>query len=183
VRLAFDPRTHRFDVTFALPGSLAARRLALRYTGKVTETTEAVVVQRVITTGQVLKASDVMIERRPKSEFAGAPAPIVEEVLGLAARRPLQPGKVIRQADLTKPELVGRNATVTIFYEAPGIVLTVRGKAMEPGAQGDVISVLNIQSKRTVQATVTGPARVTVAATGPRLAANAAVADQSNARR
>ena len=30
----------------------------------------------------------------------------------------------------------------------PGIMLTVRGKAIEGGAEGDVISVLNEQSKR-----------------------------------
>ena len=45
-----------------------------------------------------------------------------------------------------------RNETVTINYEVPGIMLTVRGKALEAGADGDVISVLNIQSNRTVQA-------------------------------
>ncbi len=77
-----------------------------------------------------------------------------------------------------KPELVGRNETVTIVYEVPGIVLTMRGKALEPGAQGDLINVLNIQSKRTVQATVTGPGRVTVHAFDARVATNAAPAER-----
>ena len=31
-------------------------------------------------------------------------------------------------------------------------MLTVRGKALEAGAEGDVVDVLNIQSNRTVQA-------------------------------
>jgi flagella basal body P-ring formation protein FlgA len=182
-RLAFDPRTRRFDVLLELAGSSAARRLPLRFTGVVTETTEAVVVTRPIAQGDVFKSSDVMIERRPKGELAGAPVPLVEEVLGLAARRALQPGRVIRHADLTKPELVARNETVTIIYEVPGIVLTIRGKAMEPGALGDLINVLNVQSKRTVQATVTGPGRVTVGATNPRFAANGATAEIANAQR
>ena len=38
-----------------------------------------------------------------------------------------------------------RNETVTIVYEVPGIMLTVRGKALEAGAVGDVVSVLNVQ--------------------------------------
>ena len=181
-RLAFDPRTRRFEVVFELPGSAAARRLPLRYAGVVTETVEAVVALRAIAPNEVFKASDVMIERRPKTEFGGSPVPTVEDVLGLAARRSLQPGKVLRHADLMKPELVGRNETVTIVYEVPGIMLTIRGKAMEPGAQGDLINVLNIQSKRTIQATVTGPGRVTVTSINPRFAANAASADQSGAR-
>jgi flagella basal body P-ring formation protein FlgA len=45
------------------------------------------------------------------------------------------------------------------------------GKAVDPGALGDVISVINAQSKHTVQATVIGPGRVSVNAAGGRLAA------------
>jgi flagella basal body P-ring formation protein FlgA len=48
----------------------------------------------------------------------------------------------------------------------------VRGKAAEGGAEGDVISVLNEQSKRTVQGVVIGQARVLVSTGSPRLAAN-----------
>jgi flagella basal body P-ring formation protein FlgA len=73
-----------------------------------------------------------------------------------------------------KPELVQRNETVTLIFEVPGIMLTVRGKAMEAGAEGDLVSVLNPQSKRTVQGTVTGMGTVTVVATRPRIAANVA---------
>ena len=72
----------------------------------------------------------------------------------------LQAGRPLRTADLMKPDLVQRNETVTLVYEVPGIMLTMRGKAIEGGAEGDVISVLNEQSKRTVQGTVIGPGRV-----------------------
>ncbi len=36
----------------------------------------------------------------------------------------------------------------------------MRGKAIEAGAEGDIINVINLQSKRTVQGIVTGPGRV-----------------------
>jgi len=49
----------------------------------------------------------------------------------------------------------------------------VRGKAVEGGAVGDVIGVLNIQSNRTVQATVIGPGRVTISAAGPLVVSSA----------
>jgi flagella basal body P-ring formation protein FlgA len=71
-----------------------------------------------------------------------------------------------------KPELIGRNDSVTMQLEVPGMLLSVRGKALEAGALGDVINVLNVESKRTIQATVSGPGRVTVTSTTPRLAAN-----------
>ncbi len=46
----------------------------------------------------------------------------------------------------------------------PGIVLSMRGKALDSGAEGDSVSVLNIQSKRTIQGVVTAPGHVTVMA-------------------
>jgi flagella basal body P-ring formation protein FlgA len=85
----------------------------------------------------------------------------------------LRAGQVIRQADVAKPELVGRGETVTIVFQVPGIQLTIVGKAVGPGALGDVIIVVNGQSKHTIAATVIGPGRVSVNAPTARLAANA----------
>jgi flagella basal body P-ring formation protein FlgA len=170
-RLNYDPRSRRLDAAIELPGT-AARRAPLRLTGVLTETFEAMVPVRALAQGETVKPSDLTIERRPKSELTPTTLTTAAQAVGLAAKRALPAGKVIRQGDLIKPELVGRNESVTIVFEAPGIVLTVRGKALEAGAQGDLINVLNVQSKRTVQATVIGPGRVTVSATSPRVAAN-----------
>jgi flagellar basal body P-ring formation protein FlgA len=166
-RLSFDQRTRRFEAMLDLPTG-TSRRPALRLTGTLVETAEAVIPLRAIALGQVIKSSDVMIERRPKTEVIA-----VEDVLGFAAKRALKPGQVIRAGDVMKQELVVRNDTVTIYYEAPGMVLTIRGKALDSGSMGDVVNVLNIQSKRTIQATVSGSGRVNVTATTARIASNA----------
>jgi flagella basal body P-ring formation protein FlgA len=169
-RLTFEPRTGRFDVSFEAAGSIAARRAPLRFTGSLTETFEAAVPARPIAQGEMLKVADVIVTRRPKAEFSAGVFTTSEQVVGLAARRALPAGRTLRQADLQKPELVARNENVTITYEVPGIVLTMRGQALEAGAQGDLISVLNVHSKKTIHATIVGPGRVTVASTAPRLA-------------
>jgi flagellar basal body P-ring formation protein FlgA len=160
-RIGFEPRTGRFDVMFELPGS--ARRL-LRYTGSFAETFEAAVLTRPVHAGVALKASDFKFVRRPKGEFAPNIVTEASQALGLAARQPLRPGQMLRQTDLMKPEIVARNEAVTITYDVPGITLSLRGKAMEAGALGDIISVMNLQSKRTIQAAVSGPGHVTIAA-------------------
>jgi flagella basal body P-ring formation protein FlgA len=108
--------------------------------------------------------------RRPKSELGPNILRESEQAVGLAAKRSLRAGQVIRQADLAKPELVTRNEAVTIAYVVPGIVVSIRGQALEPGAMGDVINVLNVQSKKTLQATVTGPGRVSVTPVNARIA-------------
>lgn len=165
-----EPRTGRFDISFELPGSAAARRMPLRFTGSVSETLEAATLAHALRPGEVIKASDVMIERKPRAEI-GTDSLAAEQAVGLAARTALRAGQVLRANDLTKPLAVQRNEAVIMSYEVPGIVLTVRGKALEAGATGDVVGVLNIQSNRTVQATITGPGRVAVLAPTPLFAA------------
>ncbi len=168
-RMNVDPRTGRFDIAFELPGSTLSRRAGLRFTGTVTETVEAAMLTRSLRIGEVVKASDVTMGRRPKAELRGdGMGP--DQVIGMAAKTALRNGQALRTDDLIKPQIVQRNEAVTIYYEVPGIMLTVRGKAIEGGAMGDVVGVLNIQSNRTVQATVIGPGRVTIAAAGPLIA-------------
>src|SRR4051812_6007606 len=168
-RLNVEPRTGRFDIAFELPGSMLSRRAALRFTGTLTETIEAATLTRSLKPGEVVKASDVIVERRPKTEVRGE-GMAANQAVGLAAKVALRNGQALRTDDLIKPQVVQRNEAVTIYYEVPGIMLTVRGKALEGGAMGDVVGVLNIQSNRTVQATVIGPGRVTIAAAGPLIA-------------
>jgi flagella basal body P-ring formation protein FlgA len=166
----YSARSGRFDVTFELADEMA-QRPAQRYSGYAIETLPVAVTVRPLARGEVVKAADVTIERRPKADFRDGAA-AASDPAGLAARQPLRAGQPLRASDLMRPEIVQRNEAVTLIYEAPGLVLTVRGKAVESGAQGDVVSVLNIQSKRTVQGTVAGPARVIVRTGAPRLVAS-----------
>jgi flagella basal body P-ring formation protein FlgA len=168
--LSYDPRTARFDVTFDLPSSAALHRQPARYTGTAIETVAAVAVEHPIEHGEVLRASDLTILRRPKTE--GGAISDMADVVGRAARNQLHPGQPLHAADLMKPEVVQRNDTVTIIYQAPGVVLTLRGQAQDAGAIGDSIGVLNIETKRTVQGVVSAPGRVTVVAVPTRLVDN-----------
>lgn len=169
-RLIYDPRTGRFDVAFELSGSRVARRLPMRFSGSVTETFEAVVTTRDLAQGETIRVTDLAMARRPRTELGANALTSIEQAQGLSAKRAMHAGDVIRPSDVIKPELVARNATVTMTYQVPGIALTVIGKAADSGGLGDTINVVNTQSKRTIQATVVGPDRVSVAATTIRLA-------------
>ncbi|HEV7411446.1 MAG TPA: flagellar basal body P-ring formation chaperone FlgA, partial [Bradyrhizobium sp.] len=63
---------------------------------------------------------------------------------------------------------VTRDQNVTLIYESSGLYLTIRGKALEGGTEGDVVNVLNLQSKRTVSGVVVGRGQVSVAISTPR---------------
>ena len=64
-----------------------------------------------------------------------------------------------------------RDQNVTLIYEAAGLYLTIRGKAIEGGTEGDVVNVLNLQSKRTVSGVVIGRGQVAISVATPRLPA------------
>jgi flagella basal body P-ring formation protein FlgA len=150
------------------------RRSPLHLSGTVVETAEALVLARSLKRGELIRKSDVVKERRPRAELGDDPVGRLDLAVGLAAQRALRAGQALKQSDLMKPELIQRNEMVTLVYEVPGITLTMRGKAMEPGSEGDVVSVVNLESKRTVQGTVTGFGRVTVTSASSRMAARTA---------
>jgi flagellar basal body P-ring formation protein FlgA len=168
--LAYDPRSGRFDVTLDLPASEVLQRQPARYTGTAIQTVEAVAVNRPVDRGEVLQASDLTLVRRPKAQAGGLAD--MNTAIGLAARHPLRPGQPISTADLMKPQIVRRNDTVTMIYEAPGLTLTLRGQAQDTGALGDTVGVLNPQTKRVVQGVISGPDRVSVASTTVHLVEN-----------
>ncbi|HZP74792.1 MAG TPA: flagellar basal body P-ring formation chaperone FlgA [Pseudolabrys sp.] len=177
-RLAYDPRSGRFDVLLDASGQ------ALRFTGTALPGVDSVVLTRPIGRGELLKASDLVVQRRPKAEVSPEVVRSLDLAVGFAMRRSLATGQVLAKTDLTKPDLVTRDTDVTLVYQVPGITLTMRGKALESGAEGDTVNVLNAQSKRTVQGTVAGPGRVVVAGQAARLTANLEPSsDSSNAPR
>jgi flagellar basal body P-ring formation protein FlgA len=156
-RVAYDVTAKRFDLSFDLVGS---SRQTWRYTGSAIETVEAVVSTRVLNRGDVIRQGDIAIERRPKGEFTSEPPAPSSEVVGLALRRSFRAGQPLRSTDLMKPEIVKKNDMVMMRYEVPGIVLTLRGQSLDNGTEGDVVNVMNVQSKRTIQGIVTSPGQV-----------------------
>ena len=164
----YEPRSGRFDVSFEIANDTNNNRTKLRFTGIAIEMLEAAILTRNVERGDVLKASDVVTERRPKAEVGSDAAPRGHAV-GMQMRKGLRAGQPLRVADLGKPDLVQKDDNVTLIYEAAGIYLTARGKAIDNGTEGDTVTVLNLQSKRTITGTVVGRDQVTIAIAMPRL--------------
>lgn len=161
VATRFDARSGRFDIAFEIANDGNASPTKLRFTGTAVETVEVAVLTRDIDRAELLKASDLSLERRPKAEVTGEPASR-DRSIGMQLRRTMRAGTPVRAADIVKPDFVVRDQAVTIIYQVPGLYLTTRGKAIESGAEGDSVSVLNLHSKRTLTGIVTGRGQITV---------------------
>lgn len=162
--LAYDRRSRRLAATVWVGPNAGDRRAAVRIAGSVSELVEVAVLNRPLGRGETVQAADFSLERRPKETLPADLSSNAAALAGRVARRAIQAGAVLRMGDVAKPEIVARGEVVTVFYEIPGMTLTLRGKASEAGAQGDTIAVVNPQSKKILQATVIGPGKVAVTA-------------------
>lgn len=134
------------------PGAVAAR-------GNV----EVLIWARSLATGEVVQPEDLVWGKVAMTP-ADAPSD-AEAVIGLAARRPLRAGAAVGGRDVSAPQVVKANETVTLTFESGGVSLALQAKALAGGAVGETINVQNVTSKKTVQAVVTGPGQ---AAVGPQ---------------
>jgi flagellar basal body P-ring formation protein FlgA len=163
----YDPRGRRLSATLAISAPDGSQRRPFRITAAVVETSEVTVLTRSLGRNDTINASDLTIERRPRESVPADALNETADAIGRITKRAMGPGSVLRGADITRPEVVARGEMVTIIYEMSGMTLTARGKTMEAGGVGDVVPVQNPQSKRTIQATVVSPGRVSV--TSPTL--------------
>ena len=129
-----------------------------------------VVPARDIARGSVIAESDLTYGTAA-SDVSGGIATNVAEITGLEARRTLRAGETLRLQDFRHPVLVVKGSTVTMVFEAPGIVLAATGRAMSEGGMGETVTIQNPASFRQISGVVTGPGQVRAQFGGARVAA------------
>jgi flagella basal body P-ring formation protein FlgA len=159
--VAYETRTGRFAAVIAAPaGDPAATRL--RVSGRVHKITQVPVPARRLAVNDVITERDVKLiairdDRVPRDAVTSA-----EELIGMAAKRGLQPGVPVQSTAVQQPILVPKNSLVTIVLQVPRMTLTAQGKALDSGGEGDTIRIANSQSKKIIEAEVVGPGKVIV---------------------
>jgi len=128
------------------------------------------VLRRQINAGDIIRKDDVDIVYRRDDLVGRDVITDAKQLIGRTPQYRVRPGEPIRVTDVRAPIMVQRSSQVIIKLESGPMTITAQGKALDEGARGDVIRVENLQSNKTIEATVAGPDLVTVTL-GPRLAA------------
>jgi flagella basal body P-ring formation protein FlgA len=165
--VTYDRRSRRVSALLWIGPGPTERKAAVRVTGVAVEYIEVAVLNRPLGRGETAAAADFVFEKRVREGVPSDAQTELQTLAGRVARRALQAGAVVRSGDLARPEIVARGDVVTIVYEVPGMTLTLRGRASDAGAQGDIIAVVNPQSKKTLQAQIIAPGKVSVSAPLP----------------
>jgi flagella basal body P-ring formation protein FlgA len=119
-----------------------------------------VVPARDIARGDTIAESDLTYAFvQPENVMSGT-ATSMDALIGMQSRRVLRAGESVRNDDVRHPILVTKGSTVTMTFEAPGVLLTASGKALSEGGIGDNVTILNTSSYRQVSAVVTGQGTV-----------------------
>lgn len=150
-------RLGRLDVYGeSFEGAVALGGQSQPVSGRVAVKVPALVLTRAIGRGEVLDAADLTFAEivRPRH---GEAVPAYEEAIGFAVTRGLKPGEPLLAGDLMRPFVMQRGEPVTLVHRRGRMVLTARGDALKDGRVGDIVDILNTQSRRIVQARVLGP--------------------------
>ena len=120
-----------------------------------------VVPVRTIPIGSIVRETDLQLvpaKEPPASDVLQRLA----DAVGLEARRTLYSKRPLRTRDIGPITLVRRNARVEVRFRRGPIELTTVGRAMEAGGLGQLIRVMNLDSRRTVYGRIIGPEVVDV---------------------
>jgi flagella basal body P-ring formation protein FlgA len=164
--VAYDPRSGRFTVVVTAPSDDPAAP-SLRLSGRLREVTEVPVLTDRVMRGEVIGADDVRwlrlrTDRLPRNTVLDA-----DDLIGLTPKRTLRPGEPVRGSEVRRPIMVPKGGLVTLVLTTSGMKMTVRGRALGNGGEGDTIRVANARSHTIVEGIVTGAGRVTIPLSGP----------------
>ena len=136
--------------------------MELPVAGRVFRVMEVPVPVHRVGRGEVIRQANVEMAKVPVNDIRPDTILASSELAGLEAVRVLRPGEPIRAADVRPEILVRKNSLVTVVLHAKGLQLSVQGKALDDGARGEAVRVMNTKSKRILEAEVEGPSMLSV---------------------
>ncbi len=167
--LNHNPETGRFTAHLIAPAE-GTPLVRITISGHAIEMIEVPVLRRRMMPGEVIREADIAWRDVRADRIARNVLLDPVNLVGKSPRRPVRAESPVLGSELRKPVLVPKNSLVTIRLQTARMVLTSRGRAMEAGAKGDVIRVVNTKSNQIISASVTEPGTVEVVPGGLRAA-------------
>ena len=156
--LRYLPATGAFAARFVIAGI----DQPVDVTGRIDLMVEAPQLVAGKRAGEMIGPADIEMKPVPlRSAEAGGDAEPAQ-LVGKALVRQTRAGVPLRPSDVAEPDLVARNAPVTIVFRNGPLTLTVKGQALGGASRGQPVQVLNLMSRKVLTAVVTGAGTVEV---------------------
>jgi flagella basal body P-ring formation protein FlgA len=112
--------------------------------------------------GQAVTKDDVYLTRKNISHLKSNYLTAMNQAIGLMVKHNIKVDACIKNWMLKKLPVVDRGDLVTILAESAGLKLTVPGRVLKKGYDGELVKVKNLMSKRDIYAKVVDNATVMV---------------------
>ncbi|MEE9255915.1 MAG: flagellar basal body P-ring formation chaperone FlgA [bacterium] len=116
--------------------------------------TQVPVPRQPIRVNERLSASQFEMRRK---NLARLPSDVVTRMADLEGGkplRPLAPGEAVRKSDIKLPFMISQGHLVRIIARNRGLTIFALGKALDRGRRGQIVRVLNVDSRRVVHGRV-----------------------------
>ncbi len=112
--------------------------------------------------GQTIGQQDIMLSRQDITHDARGYFESDHELIGKVVYRTMRQGTIIKPSMIREATLIKRGSTVDIISSGNGIMVKSSGIAMKDGIKGEIITIKNKKSKRTIDGRVTAAGTVQV---------------------
>lgn len=128
--------------------------------------TQVPVLQNPVRSGDIISADDVTYVDIREKDLSAKAVLDANQLIGKSVRRSLPALRILSAADVTEPLMVKKGDLITVTVQNGTLHLTAQGKALENGAAGATVRVMNTSSNQVLEGTVTGMQNVTVGLPG-----------------
>lgn len=158
--LRLDVDNGRFTATIAANAEAGAEYV--KVSGRMYEIADVPVLTRRVAPSDVIGPDDVRFIQVRSDQLNTDTITDPDALIGMSPRRQVADNVPLHNGDVRTPVVVTKGTLVTMVVQTPYMLLTAQGRAIEDGGRGQVIKVMNTQSKMTVDAVVESPSRVLV---------------------
>ena len=164
VDLNYDPVARRFKGSVVINSGTVGDVVAI--SGRAMPMSQVAVLTRPVGLGDSFDESAVEWVRLPMDKTGADAVTDKSQLEGVEARRNMDTNTTLRLRDLAKARLVVKGSLVTMTVHTDSMEIATHGRALNDAVMGEAVRVLNTQSNRTVDATVTGRGKVSVTPAG-----------------
>ena len=164
--LTVDPTSRRLTATLTAPAEGAAI-VETSIAGRINPLIDVPVLAEGRRNGDIIKAEDIIMIETPVDRITPETITKKEELIGKTPKRGMNARALIKIRDVQMPILVKRGEGVVLSMRQGAMTLTVKAKALDDAAKGDIVRVLNTSSNRVLSAMVDGPGAVSIDSTMP----------------
>lgn len=160
--LEYDPARTEFQATVSVPAAAQAGGKPFHVSGRVHRLVDVPVLSRRLRNGDLIGKDDLQSVEMRLSDIDPSIVTDPAKLVGQTPRRGLSELRPVRIEEIQQPVAVAKGDMVTMMLSNKSLNLITQGRALESGAAGETVRIVNPSSNQVVEAVITGIKQVVV---------------------